>query len=74
MVCFNLNPRPPFIKGHILRSKVFGGDIGHGGKSGIDISNSGYGEGEYWPLNFNDFASGLGTLFTLLHVSKLITR
>lgn len=50
---------------------VFGGAIQRHGSNGRDISNSLYGEGDYWPLNFNDFASGLGTLFTALHINNV---
>ncbi len=50
--------------------KVFGGIITKNGSNGDKISKSLYGDSGYWPLNFNDFASGLGTLFTVLHVSS----
>jgi hypothetical protein len=50
---------------------VFGGSIRTFGDTGTEIQNSSYGFYNYWSLNFNDFASGMGTLFVLLHVSNL---
>jgi hypothetical protein len=50
---------------------IFGGAIQKNGSRGEDIAKSAYGEKDYYTLNFNDFASGLGTLFTALHVNNV---
>ena len=49
---------------------MFGSNITKVGSDGTAIYNSVYGGSPgYWPLNFNDYFSGLVTLFTLLTVS-----
>mmetsp|Transcript_28807 Transcript_28807/g.67030 ORF Transcript_28807/g.67030 Transcript_28807/m.67030 type:complete len:751 (+) Transcript_28807:123-2375(+) len=43
--------------------EVFGGDIYEGRK---DLAKSGYAAANYWAFNFNDFVSGMVTLFVLM--------
>lgn len=54
----------------IIALNMFGGDIIKTGSQGADIAASNYGVYSYWPLNFNDLPSALGTLFVLLHVNN----
>jgi len=43
--------------------EVFGGDIYEGNPA---LVGTDYADGKYWPFNFNDFASGMVTLFVLM--------
>lgn len=54
-----------------LGGQIFGGSIVKTGENGAKISASEYGEGSYWPLNFNDMLSGIVTIFVLLHVNNM---
>jgi len=47
--------------------QLFGGQIYDGHPA---LKGSGFAEGEYWSLNFNDFPSGLVTLFCLMVVNN----
>jgi hypothetical protein len=54
-----------------LGLQLFGGTIVKTGERGERIKeHSLYGEGGYWPLNFNDMLSALVTMFVLLHVNN----
>ena len=53
-----------------LGLQLFGGSIIKTGSTGQRISVSLYGQGGYWPLNFNDMPSALVTMFVLLHVNN----
>eukprot|EP01032_Pedospumella_encystans_P016984 gene16984-19355_t len=50
---------------------LFGGVISRTGPGSGNVANSDYGEGEYYPLNFNDMPSGIVTMFTLLMVNNM---
>jgi hypothetical protein len=67
-----------FIFGYSFASigvSSFGGVIKYPIINSTDTSSSilgtDYAEGEYWPLNFNDFLSGLVTVFVLLIVNNM---
>ena len=50
---------------------LFGGVISRTGPGSGNVASSDYGEGEYYPLNFNDMPSGIVTMFTLLMVNNM---
>lgn len=50
---------------------MYGGLIRKSGSNSEKLSNSIYGQSGYWPLNFNDIPSGMGTMFCLLHVNNM---
>jgi hypothetical protein len=54
-----------------VHTQLFGGLIRKDGEPGAEIAASTYGIDGYWPLNFNDFASGMGTLLALLEVHQI---
>lgn len=67
-----------FIFGYSFASigvTSFGGVIKYPIVNSTDVSSSilgtNYAESEYWPLNFNDFLSGLVTIFVLLIVNNM---
>ena len=50
-----------------LGIQLFGGLIYEGNEA---LAPTGFAAGEYWPLNFNDFPSGMVTLFVLMVVNN----